>query len=170
MPATPVTRRGTGRPDSDVYELVEQHNLAHGYWVLNAAIAINSAVYTASAFMVLASGSTKYYPAGAASTQFTGTNLVTGNVMIGVAYITQAGTHGFAISTSAATYGALTLPTTVPSTAYVYGTILVKASGTSAFTGGTTALDGTNASAIFTNLNGPAGIAFQVSSISRVPG
>lgn len=169
MPATAVVRRDTAMNDSDVSELTTQTNLAHGYWILNAAIALSGVTYSASAFMVLGSGTARFYAASTGA-GFTGITVATGNVIVAAAYITSTGgTHAIAVGATAATFGAAALPV-VPSTAYHYGTILIKASGASAFTGGTTVLDGTNASAVFVNMNGPAAIAMTVASITLVPG
>ena len=162
MAKATVVRRATGMPPSDVTELLTQWNAGGSYWVLNAAIALSTATYSASAFMVLATNGTAKYFTAATGAGFTGITAATGNVVIVAAYITQAGTH-------IASFGVAALPT-IPATAYAYGAILIKASNASAFTGGTTALDGTNASAVFVNLNGPAGFAFSTARISAVPG
>lgn len=165
-----AVRRGTAMLDSDVAEVISQWNLGGSYWVLNSAIAINSTQFSLSAFVILGTNATAIrVTAAATGGGFTGINLVTGNVMIVAAYITQAGTHGIAAGSSAASFGGAPIPT-IPSTAYAYGCILIKASTTSGFTGGTTVLDGTNASAVFINLNGPAGFAFSTGRLSVVPG
>lgn len=165
-----ATRRGTAMPDSDVKELVSQWNQGGSYWVLNSAIAVNTTQFSLSAFVILGTNATAIrVTAAGTGGGFTGVNLVTGNVMIVAAYITQAGTHGLSFGTSAGSFGGAAIPT-VPSTAYAYGCILIKASTTSGFTGGTTVLDGTNASALFINLNGPAGFAFSTGRLSVVPG
>lgn len=169
MAKATVVRRATGMPTSDVTELLTQWNAGGSYWVLNAAIALSTATYSASAFMVLATNGTAKYFTAATGAGFTGITAATGNVVIVAAYITQAGTHIVAAGATAASFGVAALPT-IPATAYAYGAILIKASNASAFTGGTTALDGTNASAVFVNLNGPAGFAFSTARISAVPG
>ena len=163
-------RRGTVMPDSDVKELVTQWNQGGSYWVLNSAIAINTTQFSASGFVILGTNGTAVrVTAVSTGGGFTGNTIATGNVAIVAAYITQAGTHAIAFGTTAASFGVAPIPT-VPATSYVYGAILIKASGASAFTGGTTDLAGTNASAVFINLNGPAGFAFGTARISVVPG
>jgi|SRR5690349_3764515 len=166
-----LPRRGTGLVDSDVNELVTQWNAGGSYWVLNAAIAISTATYSASNMVILATnGTARFYTATTGAT-FSGITVVTGNYLIAVAYVTQAGTHVVAGTGASATgsWNGCGIPT-IPSTAFAYGAILIRCSGASGFTGGVTALDGTNASAIFVNLNGPAGMAFSTAAISVVPG
>ena len=169
MARATVTRRGTAMPDSDAAELVTQWNLGGSYWVLNAAIALSGVTYSASAFMVLATNGTARFYTASTGAGFTGITYATGNVGVVAAYITQAGTHIVAAGNSAASFGVCPLPT-IPATAMLYGLILFKGSGASAFTGGTTALDGTNASCQFFNMNGAAGFALGTSRISVVPG
>lgn len=170
MSASNLSRRNTGMPDSDVRELVTQHNLGQ-YWCLNAAIALSGVTYSASGFNVLVSGLVRRYTASTGG-GFTGLNITTGRFAAVAAYVTSTGgTHAVAMGTSAASIGALSLPTGVPTTAYVYGLMIVGTAGAaSGFTGGTTVLDGTNASAQFFNLNGPAGMAVQTAPITAVPG
>lgn len=165
-----LPRRGTALPDSDVQELVTQWN-AGQYWVLNAAIALSGTTYSASMMTILATNGTARHYTLSTGAGFTGITVATGNYAVCVAYITQAGTHVVAGTGASATgnWNGAGIPT-IPSTAFAYGAVLIRCSGTSGFTGGTTALDGTNASAIFINLNGPAGMAFSTAAISVVPG
>lgn len=169
MAIATLTRRGTAMNDSDVAELVTQHNASSSYWVLNSAIALSTTTYSASAFMVLGTNATAEWYTASTGAGFTGNTIATGNVAIVAAWVTQAGTHGITFGTTAGSFGVAAIPT-IPTTAFGIGVILLKASGASAFTGGTTVLDGTNASAIFVNLNGPAGIALSTAAISLVPG
>lgn len=164
-------RRGTGMPDSDVHSLVTNWNAGGSYWVLNAAIALSTATYSASMMTILATNGTARHYTASTGASFSGITVATGNYAICIAYITQAGTHVVVGTGASATgnWNGAGIPT-IPSTAFAYGAILIRCSGASAFTGGTTALDGTNASAIFVNLNGPAGIAVATSAISVVPG
>jgi len=169
MPKIPTSRRGTGLQNSDVAELVAQWNQSQ-YWVLNSAIALSTATYSASGFNVLASGTVHRFTASTGA-GFTGLNIITGNVAVCVAWITSTGgTHNVAMANSAASIGVAALPT-FPATGYAYGLIIIGTAGAaSGFTGGTTVLDGTNASALFFNLNGPSGMALSTASISVVPG
>src|SRR5687767_630280 len=134
-------RRGTGMVDSDVQELVTQWNQGGSYYVVNSAIAINGAGFSVSAFVIWGTNGTciRVTAAGTGG-GFTGMTIGTGRVAVAAAYITQAGTHVVAMGNSAASFGGCPIPT-VPSTAYVYGALLFKGSGASAFTGGTTNLD-----------------------------
>lgn len=170
MSASSLDRHNTALPNSDVRELVTQHNLGQ-YWVLNSAIALSTATYSSSAFQVLVSGVVRRFTA-ATGGGFTGITVGTGRFCYVAAAVTSTGaTHSVYAGTSAASIGACALPTTVPATSYVYGLIQIGTAGAaSAFTGGTTVLDGTNASAVFFNLAGPAGIACQTAPINTLPG
>ena len=168
MPKAPVFRRGTAMPDSDVSELVSQHNIANDNWTLSTAIALSGVTYSVAATWVAHQGTLRAIAAstGAGFTAFT---IATGNVAVYAAYITQAGTHAIVAGATAGSFGVAVLPV-VPSTALALGVILIKASGGSAFTGGTTVLDGTNASAVFINLIGPSGMALSTAPITKLPG
>jgi hypothetical protein len=167
---TPPYRRGTAMEDSDVKELVAQWALANHAWVFNSAIGVNTTQFSGSQFQIMNSGgSIVNVAAFATGGGFTGLTVVTNCYGLVAAYITQAGTHVVAMGATAATMGGMGLPS-VPSTAYLYGMVIIRPSSASAFTGGTTALDGTNASAIFINTNGPSALVLHTAPISVVPG
>ena len=168
-PTAAVLRRATGMPESEVDELLTQHNLIQTAWVLNAVIALNTTQFSGTEFFIAERGTMRIITAFGTGGGFTGITAETGNVVIVAAYITSSGTHVVAAGATALSFGVAALPT-VPTSAIAYGLVMIKASDASAFTGGTTVLDGTNASAVFVNLNGPSAIALETSPISVVPG
>lgn len=169
-PTAAVQRRDTAMDSSDVAELLIQHNLIQNAWVLNiATMAVNTTQFSGIEFFVAEEGTMRVVTAFSTGGGFTGITAVTANVVVCVGYILSSGTHVVAAGAEAGSFGVAALPV-VPASGVAYGMILIKACGTSAFTGGTTVLDGTNASAAFFNLIGPTAIALATSPITLVPG
>ena len=169
MPVKAVERRDTGMPSSDVSELVVQHNLINQAWVLNAVVALNTTQFSGTEFFIAEKGTMRIITAFGTGGGFTGITAVTNNVVVCVGYITTDGTHVVAAGAEAGSFGVAALPV-VPTSAIAYAMIMIKACDGSAFTGGTTVLDGTNASAVFVNLLGPTAIALETSPITVIPG
>lgn len=171
MSSASVARRGLQLPDSDGQEVVTQLNKGGQYWVLSSptlGVSTGNATYSATKFYI--AGTNKVYQqATVTGGGFTGITIATGNYGLVALYRTVAGTHLVVAGTTGATIGAATMPT-VPGTGLCYGLVLLSTTGASAFTGGTTELDGTNANAVFFNLTGSAPFAISTAPISVVPG
>jgi hypothetical protein len=172
MSKAAVFRRGLQLPDSDGQEVVTQLNKGGQYWVLSSptmGVATGSATFSITKFSV--AGTNRVYQLATTTTVagFTGITVATGAYAVVGAYVTTSGTHVVVAGTTGASIGLATMPV-IPSTAFCYGLILLAASGTSAFTGGTTELDGTNANATFFNLTGSAPFAMSTAPITVVPG
>lgn len=171
MSKSALYRRATALPDSDVHRLLTEYNKGTQYWILSSpsmSVATGSATFNVTKFRIAGTGRI-YETATSTGGGFTGITVATGCYVLVAAYRTVAGTLAVVAGATGATLGAATMPA-VPSTAFQYGLILIAASGASAFTGGTTELDGTNANAVFFNLTGSAPFACSTAPITVVPG
>lgn len=176
MSQSALTRRGTGLPDSDVVEGVNQLNLINQYFVLSSpglGVSTGNATFSIDKFRIM--GTNKIYVqatlTGVSVTNngLTGLNLATGNFGFLALYRTLAGTVAVVAGASGASIGVAVLPTTIPSTAHAFGLILLSCTNT-AFTGGTTELDATNGNAVIMNLVGAAAVCVSTAPISTGPG
>lgn len=173
MSQAAVTRWGTsqsGISSSDTAELVIQHNIVAGTFVLSSptlGVSTGNATFSATKFYIAATNFV-VVQATATGASFTGINIATGAYVLVAAYRTIAGTNAIIAGATGATIGACAMPV-VPSTANAYGLILLGG-GATAFTGGATELDATNAGAVFWNLTGPAGIAVSTAPITKTVG
>lgn len=170
MTQTALFHRATGMPDSDVVEIVSQHNILTSTFVLSSptlGVSTGNATYSATKFFIAATNFV-IQQATVTGPGFTGINIATGAFALVAAYRTVAGTHIVVAGTTGATVGAAKMPV-VPATANAYALMLIGG-GATAFTGATTELDATNAATVFWNLTGPGGIAVSTSPITLVPG
>lgn len=177
MPIASIQRWGTAMPQSEVKEVVSQWTIATGYYIVPETTSANAykpviqditgnAAASVTRFMVIKPGGILQIATGQLT--FTGINVATGAFALVGAYAQSAGTLAVVAGTAGATINAVGLPV-IPSTAFAFGMIVIGG-GATAFTGGTTALDATNAGAIMFDIDGPSAIALSTGPITTVPG